>query len=159
MKITNFIRQLISKHGCEHEYEFVRNMYGEEINTHNGMRSEWRCIKCGHVQYREDYHVTGTLCEELDTLYDNFHKDKYNSWKELRSETLNNILKTTREAAYKGNCHANIILYCEEKYDDKNYYEQWFNENALKYEYELHEQKEKCKYINCYEFHIRWKYK
>ena len=49
--------------------------------------------------------------------------------------------------------------YCEEKYDDKNYYEQWLNENALKYEYELHDQKEKCKYINCYEFHIRWKYK
>ena len=158
MKITNFIRQLISKHGCEHEYKFVRNIYGDEINTHNGMRSEWRCIKCGHVQYREDYHITGTLCEELDTLYDNFHKDKYNSWKELRSETLNSILKTTRDAAYKGNCHANIILYCEEKYDDKNYYEQWFNENGLKYEYELYNQEKKCKYINCYEFHIRWKY-
>ena len=53
---------------CKHKYEFIRNIYGDEINAHDGMRSEWRCTKCGHVQYREDYHVTETLCDELDKL-------------------------------------------------------------------------------------------
>jgi len=159
MKIGNLIRQLISKYGCEHEYDFVRNIYGDEINQHDGMRSEWRCIKCGHIQYREDYHTAGTLCEELDKLYDNFYKDKYNSWKELRSETLNNMLKMMREAAYKGECYIDIVLFCEEKYDDRYYYEKWFDENGLKHEYELHGQQEKCNEVNSYEFHVRWKYK
>ena len=144
---------------CKHKYEFVRNIYGDEINVHDGMRSEWRCTKCGHVQYREDYHVTETLCDELDKLYDNFYKDKYNSWKDLRAKTLNDIIKSMKESAHKGNCHIDIILYCEEKYNDKNYYEKWFEENGLKHEYELHNQKEKGNDVNCYEFHVRWKYK
>ncbi len=159
MKISDFIRKIISKYGCEHEYEFVRNIYGDEINQFGGMRSEWRCIKCGHVQYREDYHTAGTLCEELDKLYDNFYNDKYNSWKELRSETLNNMLKMLRETACKGNCYMNIILYCEEKYNDKNYYEKWFDENGLRHEYNFHNQTKKCDGVDCYEFHIYWKYK
>ena len=157
--MKTFIKQILSKYGCEHEYKFIRNIYGDEINQHDGMRSEWKCIKCGHVQYREDYHTSGTLCEELDKLYDNFYKDKYNSWKELRSETLNNILKMMREAAYKGECYIDIVLFCEEKYDDRYYYEKWFDENGLKHEYQLHDQKEKCNEVNSYEFHVRWKYK
>ena len=144
---------------CKHEYKFIRNIYGDEINAHDRMRSEWRCIKCGHIQYREDYHNTETLNEELDKLYDNFYKDKYNSWKDLRAKTLNDMVQSMRESAHEGNCHINIILYCEEKYNDKNYYEKWFDENGLKHEYEFHNQKEKCNDVNCYEFHVRWKHK
>ena len=33
---------------CEHDYEFVRNIYGDEINWCGGYRSEWRCKKCGY---------------------------------------------------------------------------------------------------------------
>ena len=64
---------------CKHKYEFIRNIYGDEINAHNGMRSEWRCIKCGCIQYREDHHITATLRAELGKLYDNVYKDKYKS--------------------------------------------------------------------------------
>ena len=32
---------------CRHEYEFVRNIYGDEINHVGGKRSWWRCVKCG----------------------------------------------------------------------------------------------------------------
>lgn len=32
---------------CKHRYEFVRNLYGDEINYHNGKRNEYRCVKCG----------------------------------------------------------------------------------------------------------------
>lgn len=38
-----FIKRLF----CKHEYEFVRNIYGDEINMVNGRRSWWRCKKCG----------------------------------------------------------------------------------------------------------------
>lgn len=32
---------------CKHDYEFVRNIYGDEINHVGGRRSWWRCRKCG----------------------------------------------------------------------------------------------------------------
>ncbi len=32
---------------CKHEYEFIRNIYGDEINHLDGKRSWWRCRKCG----------------------------------------------------------------------------------------------------------------
>ena len=32
---------------CNHEYVWVRNIYGDEINAAGGKRSWWRCSKCG----------------------------------------------------------------------------------------------------------------
>jgi hypothetical protein len=37
-----------------HVLKFVRNIYGDEINARNGMRSEWRCVKCGKYEMRPD---------------------------------------------------------------------------------------------------------
>ena len=34
---------------CKHEYEFERNIYGDEINHVGGCRSWWRCKKCGKL--------------------------------------------------------------------------------------------------------------
>lgn len=48
-----WIIQLVKQFFCDHDYEFVRNFYGDQINQHDGMRSEWKCKKCGHTQYRE----------------------------------------------------------------------------------------------------------
>ena len=39
---------------CEHDYEFVRNIYGDEINWCGGYRSEWRCKKCGKIFHMEN---------------------------------------------------------------------------------------------------------
>ena len=36
---------------CHHEYEFVRNIYGDEINLLAGCRSVWRCKKCGRLLF------------------------------------------------------------------------------------------------------------
>lgn len=32
---------------CEHDYEFVRNIYGDEIIEYGWDRSVWRCKHCG----------------------------------------------------------------------------------------------------------------
>jgi hypothetical protein len=32
--------------------EWVRNIYGDEINLHSGKRSVWVCGFCGAVEYR-----------------------------------------------------------------------------------------------------------
>lgn len=43
----SFIRSLL----CDHEYEFVRNIHGDEINHCGGFRSVWRCRKCGQIAW------------------------------------------------------------------------------------------------------------
>lgn len=37
---------------CRHDFVFVRNFYGDEINSWGGKRSLWRCCKCGRIQAR-----------------------------------------------------------------------------------------------------------
>jgi hypothetical protein len=36
---------------CAHHFEWIRNIYGDEINTVNGKRSLWRCVKCGKLHH------------------------------------------------------------------------------------------------------------
>jgi len=43
----NIIKQLF----CKHDYEYVHNIYGDEINYCGGYRSLWKCKKCGKLQY------------------------------------------------------------------------------------------------------------
>lgn len=44
-----FIKRLF----CPHEYVWVRNIYGDEINAAGGRRSWWRCEKCGKYVLRD----------------------------------------------------------------------------------------------------------
>ena len=40
---------------CKHvEVDFVRNIYGDEINFRNGNRSEFKCNRCGRIVYKKD---------------------------------------------------------------------------------------------------------
>lgn len=41
---------------CSHEWEFERNIYGDEINATNGRRSWWRCPKCGARSLDSNYY-------------------------------------------------------------------------------------------------------
>lgn len=50
--MTGLIKRLL----CKHEFEFVRNIYGDEINAAGGRRSWWRCKKCGKMQLRSELH-------------------------------------------------------------------------------------------------------
>lgn len=38
---------------CKHEYEFIRNIYGDEIFEWAGHRSIWKCSKCGKISSKE----------------------------------------------------------------------------------------------------------
>ena len=144
---------------CEHEYEFVRNIYGDEINACGGYRSIWKCKKCSKIEYRKKLQTVSML-QRLDNLYDEYYHNKYEEWRTLRSDTLVNITNDMLETAKKGECWYTIVLICDEDANDKNYYEKWFTENNLKIEkIELFNQKEKCSKLNQYKFHIRWKYK
>ena len=144
---------------CEHEYEFARNIYGDEINACGGYRSIWKCKKCGKIEYCKNLQ-TISLLQRLDNLYDEYYHNKYEEWQTLKSNTLDDIANDMLEAAKRGECWYTIVLICDEDTNDKNYYEKWFTENNLKIDkIELFNQKEKCSKLNQYKFHIRWKYK
>lgn len=150
---------LLKRLFCEHEYEFVRNIYGDEINACGGYRSIWKCKKCGKIEYRKNLQ-TVSLLQRLDNLYDEYYHNKYEEWQTLKSNTLVVIANDMLEAAKRGECWYTIVLICDEDTNDKNYYEKWFTENNLKIDkIELFNQKEKCSKLNQYKFHIRWKYK
>jgi hypothetical protein len=46
---------------CAHRYEWMRNIYGDEINISGGKRSLWGCVECGKVQARDGLHDDGDL--------------------------------------------------------------------------------------------------
>lgn len=47
--------RLIKMLFCHHEWEFERNIYGDEINYVGGDRSWWVCKKCG--KHRHEPHL------------------------------------------------------------------------------------------------------
>lgn len=154
----NWFKKFFKKYWCDHDWEFDSNIYGDQINACGGYRSIWKCKKCGKIEYRR-YLQEYSMMKKLDKLYDEFYKNKYNEWKSLRADTLNKITDDMIKLAKEGECWYDIILFCEEKYNDKYYYEKWFEENNLKVEIKLYNQKEVCDEVNTYKFHIRWRYK
>lgn len=148
---------------CIHDYEFVRNIYGDEINQHNSCRSEWKCKKCGKIEYRP-FLQRNSICEKLDNLYDEYYKNKYEEWLTLRGEMLNNMLQEMMKLSKEGQCAAEFTLWCEEDKNDRNYFDKWFRENQLKVEFGLNSQDFKISSsdddnVKSYTFKVRWKYK
>lgn len=41
---------------CSHRFEFVRNIYGDEIIERGWKRSIWRCSVCGKIEARDELH-------------------------------------------------------------------------------------------------------
>lgn len=52
-----FIRRLFCRH---REFDFVRNIYGDEINLCGGKRSLWRCKGCGSAVLHADLYPKPT---------------------------------------------------------------------------------------------------
>lgn len=41
------VMKILKRIFCRHRYEYIRALYGDEINAHNGKRKEYLCKKCG----------------------------------------------------------------------------------------------------------------
>jgi len=54
---------------CRHEYQWTRNIYGDEINAADGMRSVWACKYCHHAQYRKTIKVIKCYTRKGMTVY------------------------------------------------------------------------------------------
>jgi hypothetical protein len=54
------MRKFLKSLFCIHEYQFERNIFGDEINkisTKKIYRSEWRCQKCEKLKYKEKLYL------------------------------------------------------------------------------------------------------
>ena len=150
-----WIKLIIDKLYCKHDYKWVRNIYGDEINTLNGKRSVWRCIKCGKIQYRDELKPEGKLfVQELDRYYYNHHNEQYKDWIDKHEKELENIKEDMINTAKRGECWYHIVILCKEQNNDKWYYEKYFKSLGLKVE---------CKRLNGdtysdgeYSFSMKW---
>jgi hypothetical protein len=153
IKIFNWFKRF----WCEHEYEFVRNIYGDEINECGGYRSLWKCSKCGKYQYRKELRTKSTLKVILDRLYDEYYENEHENWVKENNEFLSHVTDELMDKAMKGLCYCEIIMVAKESTNDRRNFKQWLEENKLEYEYELYHQTDYNEEMNQMMFKIRWK--
>lgn len=154
----NWVRKFIQKFGCEHEYVFVRNIYGDEINQCGGYRSLWQCKKCGKYMYSKTIYSKGhkNLKETLNSLYNEYYENKYIDWTKEHEDVLYNITDKLMDAAANGLNYFEIIFTAYTKTNDIVHFKQWLTDNNLNYSCELYHQLEECDVMNNYKFDIRW---
>lgn len=163
----NWFKKIIQNFGCNHEYEFVRNIYGDEINQCGGYRSLWQCSKCGKYKYCKRLYdpidanapvgLTGAnLKNVLSDLYDEYYEDKHENWCKDNDEFLYHITNQLIETASRGCGYDEVIMICKESTKDKYHFEKWLSKNNLEYSVSLHNQNYEHKDRNAYKFEITW---
>lgn len=155
----NWFRKFIQKIGCKHDYIFIRNIYGDEINQRGGNRSLWQCMKCGKYMYSKALYskCNRNLKETLNKFYDEYYENEYKDWEKEHEEFLYHITNELIDAASKGKCYYEFVMSCKTSTDDRWHFKQWLEENKLEYKCELYHQLEEYDEINQYMFKIRWK--
>ena len=130
----NLIHKIIQKFKCNHDYKFVRNIYGDAIELHGGYRSIWQCQKCGKYKYRKEPYIKTPLRKQLNEVYEKYLDDSFEEWKEQNSKTLNTIEDQLMKNASIGIRKISIVIPIDDtKHDSDNYYK-WFTENGLEYD-------------------------
>ena len=157
----NWLRKIIQRFWCYHNYEFVRNIYGDEISQCGGYRSLWECTKCGKIKYCKRLYRPSLykipLYKTLNNLYDEYYENEYENWCNEHNEFLIGVTNQLMATASKGKCYEEIIMCAKESTNDKYYFEQWLIKNNLESSCSLYNQKEKYDELNTYKFEIRWK--
>ena len=150
----NWFKRLFKK--CDHNWEFVANIYGDQINYCGGKRSIWRCKKCGNFQYRDELNPIGSLfCQMLNRKYDKYYEDKFKAWQEENKSSIEDIKNQMIKAAEQGKCWIDIVLFLDENKSDRYYWEKTFEELGIKFDREDLPKENYQIYKLAY--HLRWK--
>lgn len=154
----NWFKKIIQNFGCKHEYIFVRNIYGDEINQCGGYRSLWQCSKCGKYKYCKRLYsqLNKNLKETLSNFYNEYYENKHIDWAKEHEEVLYNITNQLIDAAANGLNYAEILFVAYTKTNDIIHFKQWLTDNKLDYSCELYNQSGEYDEINQYKFHIMW---
>ena len=95
----NIIKQLF----CKHEYKFVHNLHGDEINQHNGKRSLCKCNKCGKLKYcNRQLEPILSLDTELNNIVNEYYNQKQKDWEYNNAKLINNLISECKKAASRG---------------------------------------------------------
>ena len=129
----SWIRKFLQNHCCEHNYEFIRNIYGDEVNMRDGARSIWQCHKCRKYKYEKELYDKIPLNNKLNEIYDKYEKNLYNEWKKAHKDSLDIITEKLINNASIGCRYLNIILIIDSTTNDEDNYYKWFTENGLEY--------------------------
>ena len=54
MNIFRILLEIYKSILCKHDFEFVRNIYGDQIRYNSWNRSMWKCKKCGKLKYKQN---------------------------------------------------------------------------------------------------------
>ncbi len=120
----NIIKQLF----CKHNFVFIRNLHGDEINQHNGKRSLWQCTRCGKQIYMNRPLIVEKKKEEkeyVDKYVDNevfkfsctlkWELSDYDEY--VYTRPFPDILMHDDEAAFDKHCEEEMLV--ESKYFTK----------------------------------------
>jgi hypothetical protein len=55
---------------CQHDYRFIRNIWGDEIIACGYKRSIWQCSTCGKRQWRDNLVQRNVISTEALSLLD-----------------------------------------------------------------------------------------
>ena len=105
--------KLIKQLFCKHNFKFIRNIYVDEINLHNGNRSEWKCKKCGKTKYQQQY---VELENELHRLADTYYINQQDKWIEDHKFELDDIINKLKTVAASGQYGCEFIITCDDDY-------------------------------------------
>ena len=154
--MKNWLIKLIQNIGCDHDYKFEYNIYGDDINKYGGYRSVFQCQKCGKYDYRKDLYQTEKLYNTLNKLYTNYYNNKYENWCNSHKELLYGLHDNLIATAKKGLSHFEIVISCRVESNDRQNIETWLNNNNLYYTTKLFKQKEVNDVENAWLFEIGW---
>lgn len=96
---------------CNHEYlEFIRNIYGDEINVRNGKRSEWKCKYCGKLIYKDKLYYGEGLSKFLNELSEQYYINLQNKWELDHKQMFDDITKQMYKAASNGKWSIDYVI-------------------------------------------------
>lgn len=141
---------------CTHDFIWVCNIYGDEINLHDGKRSVWKCSKCDKLEYRDDLYIyhDKTFADHLDKLYNTYYQNDYNDWCKKHADSLQSCMNQMIEKASVGQSWLYINILCDTDTNDKEYYTKFFNDLGIKVEVDK-DQKEYTK-LTAFTFRLKW---
>ena len=152
----SMLKKIIQNYGCDHDYVFDHNLYGDEINNHNGKRSVWRCSKCDKLEYCDDLYIyhDKSFVDHLDKLYNAYYENSYNEWCKEHADNLQFCMNQMTEKARIGQSWLHINIVCDTDTNDKEYYTKFFSDLGVKVEVDM-DQEEYTK-LTAFIFRLEW---
>ena len=129
--MMNTIKLIIGWLFCDHTFlTFVRNIYGDEINQHNGKRSIWKCKSCGKLIYKDKLYYGEGLSKFLNELSEQYYINLQNKWELDHKQMFDDITEQMYKAASNGKWSIDYVISFNE--DDWYRFEKYWTKQNIR---------------------------